>query len=424
MRIKEDEPPRPSLRFSGSKESLPLISQQRQSDPAQLPAWVRGELDWIVMKCLDKDRSRRYETANGLARDLERHLADEPVEACPPSSSYRLRKLARKYRKPLAGAAAFAVLMLAGFVVSGWQALRATHAETMALAAEETATRERDRALAAERLATERLVQLTKEKHRADEALEKANSEHSQREDLWKHYSMIDAWVGAVDFEEKGAHQLADNLLFLRLLPLIKETAGKANVGGLSLAGKVGDFYRRRKTPEKAERWIRELRDFQREHPDPREEEHWYNYCPTLEAFGLNLLEQHNWKEAKAVLRECLTLREKQTEWVKQQLARAPGPRLSMSLSGNARSMLGESLLGQKNYTAAEPYLLQGYNEVKSFADLEGKWAGLPASLFPLQKALERLVQLYEVKGEPGEVAKWRKELEATKTTGKPAAGL
>src|SRR5260370_39913897 len=110
MRIQEEEPPRPSMRLSSSKESLPLISQQRQTDPAKLPALVRGELDWIVMKYLEKDRSRRYDTASGVARDLERYLADEPVEACPPSSSYRLRKLARKYKKALTTAAAFAGL--------------------------------------------------------------------------------------------------------------------------------------------------------------------------------------------------------------------------------------------------------------------------------------------------------------------------
>ena len=90
---------------------------------------MRGELDWIVMKCLEKDRSRRYETANGLARDLERYLADEPVEACPPSSSYRLRKFARKHKKALATAAAFAVLLVAGAVMSTLLAVWATSAE-------------------------------------------------------------------------------------------------------------------------------------------------------------------------------------------------------------------------------------------------------------------------------------------------------
>ena len=91
--IKEEEAPRPSVRLSSS-DHLPKIAAARKTEPERLPRLVRGELDWIVMKCLEKDRTRRYETANGLARDVERYLADEPVEACPPSASYRLRKCA------------------------------------------------------------------------------------------------------------------------------------------------------------------------------------------------------------------------------------------------------------------------------------------------------------------------------------------
>jgi hypothetical protein len=132
--IKEEEPPRPSARLSGSG-SLPSVAAQRGSEPVKLTRLVKGELDWIVMKALEKDRSRRYETANGLARDLERYLADEAVEACPPSAGYKLRKFARKHRVALTTVAAFAALLLIGGVVSAWQAVRATRAEAEALAA-------------------------------------------------------------------------------------------------------------------------------------------------------------------------------------------------------------------------------------------------------------------------------------------------
>ena len=130
--IREEEAPRPSLRLSSSN-NLPKIAAARKTEPARLSKLVRGEIDWIVMKCLEKDRSRRYETANGVARDLERYLADEPVEACPPSSSYRLRKFARKYKKALATAAAFAVLLVAGAVMSTLLAVWATSAEHEAI---------------------------------------------------------------------------------------------------------------------------------------------------------------------------------------------------------------------------------------------------------------------------------------------------
>jgi WD40 repeat protein/serine/threonine protein kinase len=135
--IREEEPPRPSTRLSESTEALPAISAQRQTEPAKLAKLLRGELDWIVMKALEKDRARRYETANGLARDLERYLADEPVEACPSSAGYRLKKFARRYRKALTVGAAFAVLLVLGVVVSTWQAVRATRAEGEATAAQE-----------------------------------------------------------------------------------------------------------------------------------------------------------------------------------------------------------------------------------------------------------------------------------------------
>jgi serine/threonine protein kinase len=103
--IKEEEPPPPSTRLSSSGAALTGISQQRGSAPEQLTKLVRGELDWIVMRCLEKDRTRRYETANGLARDVERYLHDEPVDACPPTAGYKLRKFARKHKAGLATAA-------------------------------------------------------------------------------------------------------------------------------------------------------------------------------------------------------------------------------------------------------------------------------------------------------------------------------
>ena len=94
--IREEEPPKPSTRLSESTGDAAGSGGAPADRAARLTKEVRGDLDWIVMKCLEKDRTRRYETANGLARDIERHLADEPVEARPPSRGYRLRKFARR----------------------------------------------------------------------------------------------------------------------------------------------------------------------------------------------------------------------------------------------------------------------------------------------------------------------------------------
>jgi tetratricopeptide (TPR) repeat protein len=151
--IREEEPAKPSTRISTLGQTEATHSRERKSDPKSLRQLIRGELDWIVMKCLEKDRNRRYETANGLAKDLQRYLDDEPVQACPPSAAYRLRKFARKYRTPLRIAGAFLALLVLAAVVSIWQGVRATLAARRALEAEQQALAERDRAETSFRMA-------------------------------------------------------------------------------------------------------------------------------------------------------------------------------------------------------------------------------------------------------------------------------
>src|SRR5947207_761056 len=122
--IKEDEPQRPSIRLS-STSTLPKFAAACRTEPARLSQIVRGELDWIVMKCLEKDRTRRYETANGLARDVIRYLSDEPVEACPPSTGYRLKKLLRRHKGPVLAAALVLLTLLGGICGTTWGLIRA-----------------------------------------------------------------------------------------------------------------------------------------------------------------------------------------------------------------------------------------------------------------------------------------------------------
>jgi tetratricopeptide (TPR) repeat protein len=126
--IREQEPPKPSTRLSDSKDTLPSISGQRHTEPAKLTKLVRGELDWIVMKALEKDRNRRYETASAFAADVRRYLHDEPVAACPPSLGYRLWKFTRRNKTVLTAGALIALAMILGTAGSVWQAVRATEA--------------------------------------------------------------------------------------------------------------------------------------------------------------------------------------------------------------------------------------------------------------------------------------------------------
>jgi len=119
--IREDEPPRPSTRLS-TMDAVEQreVAKQRQSEPPKLLHLVRGDLDWIAMKALEKDRSRRYETAVGFARDVQRHLDHEPVVARPPSGLYRLRKMVRRNRLAFAAAAATTLTLLFGLGLSLW----------------------------------------------------------------------------------------------------------------------------------------------------------------------------------------------------------------------------------------------------------------------------------------------------------------
>jgi non-specific serine/threonine protein kinase/serine/threonine-protein kinase len=130
--IKEAEPPKPSTKLSGSG-TLPSVAAVRQTEPKKLIALVRGELDWIVVKCLEKDRSRRYESASGLALELHRYLADEPVVAGPPSAAYRLRKFVRRNRWPVLMASVVLLLLVGGIIgtmIGLIQAQRARQAES------------------------------------------------------------------------------------------------------------------------------------------------------------------------------------------------------------------------------------------------------------------------------------------------------
>src|SRR5262249_43800470 len=134
--IREEEPPKPSTKLTSS-DTLPSIAANRHTEPARLSKDVSGELDWIVMKCLEKDRNRRYETAKGLVRDIGRHRNEEPVQAGPPSAAYRLRKFARRNKAAfLLVSAAFTILLLlvAGLAISNWLIAAERNEKTKALA--------------------------------------------------------------------------------------------------------------------------------------------------------------------------------------------------------------------------------------------------------------------------------------------------
>jgi eukaryotic-like serine/threonine-protein kinase len=128
--IREKEPRRPSTRLTGlTQQKLTVVAHCRQTEPLKLIHLIRGDLDWIVMKCLEKDRTRRYETANGLARDIERHINCQPVIARPAGAAYRFQKLIRRHRLLFFAVSAVAVTLVLGIAASTLEAMRARRAE-------------------------------------------------------------------------------------------------------------------------------------------------------------------------------------------------------------------------------------------------------------------------------------------------------
>jgi len=184
--VREVEAPRPSAKLS-TIDTLPSVAANRGTEPAKLSKLMKGELDWVLLKALEKDRARRYETANGLARDIQRYLADEIVEARPASAGYRLRKFVRRHKGQVVAASLvlFALLAgIAGTTVGLFEAKKqerlavdARHAEADRAAGERLAKLE---AQANEKLAGERLVQVEAERKKADAAKAEAEAKEAE----------------------------------------------------------------------------------------------------------------------------------------------------------------------------------------------------------------------------------------------------
>jgi tetratricopeptide (TPR) repeat protein len=160
--IREEEPPKPSTRLSTLKpEELTAVAAKRHAEPAKLERGMRGDLDWIVMKALEKDRRRRYETPDAFASDVARHLNSEPVTAAAPSALYTLQKFIHRHKAGLAVGASLLLLLLAGAAVSTWQAVRATRAERVqsVLRQQAEAARANERQLRLQAEAREKIAQ-------------------------------------------------------------------------------------------------------------------------------------------------------------------------------------------------------------------------------------------------------------------------
>jgi serine/threonine protein kinase len=231
--IKEAEPQRPSVRLSTSG-TLAKVAAARKTEPAKLSRLMRGDLDWVVMRCLEKDRSRRYDTASSLAKDVERFLKDEPVEARPPSMTYKLRKLFRRNKAAVLTAAIVAAALVLGTAISAWQAIRATRAEAEARGAGEQAAKARDRALAAEAKAM-----IENETAQAAEAKAKTQKETAQAalDFLWR--DMRSQTIPLLDSD----NDLKVRTMLDRVTARLEQGSGKPPLVEASIRQMIGQLY-------------------------------------------------------------------------------------------------------------------------------------------------------------------------------------
>jgi serine/threonine protein kinase len=269
--IREEEPAKPSTRLTDSKELLAGLATQRRADPARLVKQVRGELDWVVMRCLEKDRTRRYESASALARDVERHLKDEPVEACPPSAGYRLGKFARKHRAALTTAAAFVLLLVTAAVLSSTLAFQAKAAEARARSAQEDAEEKAGRAAEAEKLASARLKEVTTQKDRSERA-EKTAAQEAALARAISDYLRLDL-LALADPQQQGRKDLQLREVLDRAAASVGSRLDKQPVAEAAVRHLIGDAYLGLGEYKLAQEHLERARDLRRkelgdEHPD------------------------------------------------------------------------------------------------------------------------------------------------------------
>jgi serine/threonine protein kinase/tetratricopeptide (TPR) repeat protein len=309
--VREEEPPTPSTRLDTTDE-LPAIAANRGLEPKKLRGLIQGDLDWIVMKCLEKDRTRRYETASALARDVERYLNEEPVEASPPSAGYRLRKFARKNRKLLGVAAAFALLLAAGTVVSSWQAVRASRERNKAVAEKDRAEEQVAIAKAVNEFLQKDLLgqadianqPVGMERNRnlpvrelLDRAAQRIGGQFQgqQKTEAAIRLTLGNAYRALGEFAEAQKH-------LERSLALRKELLGPSHLDTLETTNALGALHFAARRYDQAEPLWKEVLEELRRNPDTAQVE----ALPAMKNLALLYQQQGRYDDAEALLKQSL----------------------------------------------------------------------------------------------------------------------
>ncbi len=268
--IREVEPPKPSTRLSQNTETLASIAAQRRTEPKKLGTIVRGELDWIVMRALEKDRQRRYETANGLAMDIRRYLQGEAVVAAPPSATYRVRKFVRRNKGKVAAGAVVAIALALGVVGTSIGMVNAS--------------REREEAVRA----------------RAGEAEQRRVAE-ARLAEAEATVKFLDDMLGAADPMASGKDVTVRQVLDQATRTIGPQFADRPAVAA-RLHATIGRTYLGLGTYDEAESHAREslailLRERGADHPDT---------CRATNALGMTLIKGGSHDEAERLLKQAI----------------------------------------------------------------------------------------------------------------------
>jgi WD40 repeat protein len=230
--IREEEPPRPSERISTlAADATSTISINRKTDTAKLSQSLRGELDWIVMRAMEKDRARRYESVRDLAKDVQRHLDGVTVEACPPSAVYRLRKFAQRNKAIFATVTAVAVSLFLGTGIATWQSVRATRAFGRENIARKTAEQQREQAVNQRNVARAERTEAIRQRNIAYRNLYYSDIAVMQRD--WQH-GQVHRMVSLLDrhLPEPGRPEMRGwEWFYLRSLPHRNNTTFASELG-------------------------------------------------------------------------------------------------------------------------------------------------------------------------------------------------
>jgi serine/threonine protein kinase len=347
--IREKEPARPSTCLSTMLDAdLTTVAKHRQAEPSKLTHLLRGDLDWIVMKTLEKDRTRRYETASGLAADIQRHLQNEPVVARPPSNVYRFQKLVRRNKLACTAAGAVAVALILGFGISAWL-------HRLGPVGIEAAQR--------------------KELERAVDRLGNDNT------NLFPYcINLLKTLVanGKSDEARKFSESGVD---WIRQHPKWPAATRISYLGTINdiLKGSIFGF------EEAASVQAERLQILRATYPADNGE-----LCDALGEYTWTLLASDQCTNAEAPAREVLPVLEKKHDYVEKFWV---------------QSMLGESLTKQKRYAEAEPLLLSAYEGANAHkAEIPNGWEGLF-----LGETIGRVTDFYKATQQPEKVAEWEK---------------